>query len=152
VRLAFFQPDIPQNLGAGLRLARCFSAGVDVIEPCAFPLTDKRLKRAAMDYGGTDDVTRWPDFDAFAAAPGRIVLLTTSGAAPLWSFVFSPSDRVLLGSESAGVPCAVHDRADARLVIPIAADARSLNLVTAGAIALGEAARQGATGADFTNR
>jgi len=146
VRLAFFQPDIPQNLGAGLRLARCFSVAVDVIEPCAFALTDKRLKRAAMDYGGTQDIRRWPDFNAFAAQPGRIALLTTRGDASVWEFAFRPDDRLLLGSESAGVPGQVHEAAQARLVIPLAAGARALNVVTAAAIALGEAARQGAAG------
>ncbi len=146
MRLAFFQPDIPQNLGAGLRLARCFSAGVDVVEPCAFPLTDKGLRRAAMDYGGAADIVRHRSFEAFAAEPGRIILLTTAGDQRVWDFDFRRSDRILLGSESAGAPPDVHARAEARLVIPIASEARSLNVIAAAAIALGEAARQGAAG------
>ena len=150
MRLGFFQPDIPQNVGAGLRLGACFGVGVDIVGPAAFALTDKGVRRAAMDYGGGDDVRRVSSFDAWAEETvregGRILLMTTKAATPLWDHAFQPGDRILMGSESAGAPEAVHERAHARLVIPLAPGARSLNVVTAAAIALGEAARQGAAG------
>jgi len=146
MRLALFQPDIPQNLGATLRLVACFEVGLDVIEPCAFPLSDKSLRRAALDYGPLAELKRHDSWENFLAAPeraqGRLVLLTTRGAAPLTDFVFEPGDTLLFGQESAGAPEAVHARADARVFIPISPKARSLNLVTAAAIALGEALRQ----------
>ena len=158
MRLAFFQPDIPQNVGAAMRLCACFGVGFDIIEPCAFPLTDKGLRRAAMDYGGQCELVRHASWDAFLAAEnpaanaagdsggdksGRTLLFTTRAARPLWGFDFRPGDRLLFGRESAGVPDHVHDAAEERLIIPIRPETRSLNLVTAAAIALGEASRQG---------
>jgi len=146
MRLALFQPDIPQNLGAALRLGACFDVDVDVIEPCAFPLSDKSLRRAALDYGAgvrTRHHLSWPDF---LAAPerrqGRLVLFTTRAAKPFLDFGFEPGDTLLMGRESAGVPDEVYAAAEARLFIPISASARSLNVVTAAAVALGEALRQ----------
>lgn len=150
MRLGFFQPDIPQNVGAGLRLGACFGVGVDVVGPAAFALTDKGLRRAALDYGGAEDIRRLSGFDVWAEEAARegarILLMTTKAATPLWEHAFRPGDRILMGSESAGAPEAVHARADARLVIPLAPGARSLNVVAAAAIALGEARRQGALG------
>ncbi len=150
MRLGFFQPDIPQNVGAGLRLGACFGVGMDIVGPAAFALTDKGLRRAAMDYGGAEDIRRVAGFDAWAEEAARegakIVLMTTKAATPLWDHAFAPSDRLLMGSESAGVPDNVHERADVRLVIPLAPGARSLNVVAAAASALGEAKRQGALG------
>lgn len=150
LRLAFFQPDIPSNLGAALRLSVCLGVPMDVIEPCAFPLTDKALKRAAMDYGDLADLTRWSGWSAFESAQGagarRIVLMTTKGATAVQDFAFQPGDTILMGRESAGVPDDVHARADARIVIPMQAGARSLNVVNAASIACFEALRQlGAT-------
>jgi tRNA (cytidine/uridine-2'-O-)-methyltransferase len=146
MRLALFQPDIPQNLGAALRLGACLDVGVEVVEPCAFPLSDKSLKRAALDYGGLCETIRRPSWSAFAAAParseGRLVLFTTRAAEPFHQFEFASGDTLLFGQESAGAPDHVHDAAQARLFIPIAAGARSLNVITAAAIALGEALRQ----------
>jgi tRNA (cytidine/uridine-2'-O-)-methyltransferase len=146
MRLALFQPDIPQNLGAALRLGACLSVAVDVIEPCAFPLSDKSLKRAALDYGGKVATAHHRTWTEFLAAPershGRLILFTTRSAAPFTGFSFAAGDTLLFGQESAGVPDHVHDAAQARLVIPIAAGARSLNQITAAAIAMGEALRQ----------
>jgi tRNA (cytidine/uridine-2'-O-)-methyltransferase len=146
MRLALFQPDIPQNLGAAIRLGACLGAPVDVIEPCGFPLSDRALKRAALDYAQIADVTRHPSWSLFrtesARKNSRLVLLTTKGATPLADFRFQADDILLLGRESAGVPEEVHAAADARLVIPLVKGARSLNVVTAAAIALGEALRQ----------
>ena len=146
MRLALFQPDIPQNLGAALRLSACLAVALDVIEPCAFPLSDKSLKRAALDYGAAAQFDLHPSWDAFLAHParreGRLILFTTRSAEPYHRFAFQPGDTLLMGRESAGVPDEVHAAAQARLVIPLAAGLRSLNVVTAAAMALGEALRQ----------
>ncbi|HWE44652.1 MAG TPA: TrmH family RNA methyltransferase [Caulobacteraceae bacterium] len=144
MRLALFQPDIPQNLGGSIRLAACLGVPLDVIEPCGFPLSDRSLKRAALDYGEKAQVRRHDSWSRFleTRVPGRLVLLTTRGATRLDAFQFEASDTLLLGRESAGVPEAVHQHADARVVIPITAETRSLNVVTAAALALGEALRQ----------
>lgn len=145
MRLALFQPDIPQNLDAAIRLAACLGVPLDVIEPCGFPLGDAAIRRAAMDYKHLAQVRRhaaWDRFRGDAAQLGRIVLFTTRGATPLHDFAFAPSDVLLFGRESAGVPEHVHAAADARVLIPMAPGARSLNLVTAATLALGEALRQ----------
>jgi tRNA (cytidine/uridine-2'-O-)-methyltransferase len=145
MRLALFQPDIPQNLGAAIRLAACLGVPLDVIEPCGFPLSDTAIRRAAMDYAGLAQVKRhagWADFHADSVASGRLVLFTTRAATPLHDFAFTAGDVLLFGRESAGVPDDVHDAADARVVIPLAPGARSLNVVTAATLALGEALRQ----------
>jgi tRNA (cytidine/uridine-2'-O-)-methyltransferase len=146
MRLALFQPDIPQNLGAAIRLCACLGVPLDVIEPCSFPLDDRTLKRAALDYQPLATLQRHDGWSAFLAEPtraeGRLVLLTTAGASPLHDFAFTPGDTLLMGRESAGVPPEVHTRAQARLFIPISPGARSLNVVAAAAIALAEALRQ----------
>ena len=146
MRLALFQPDIPQNVGAAVRLAACLGVILEIIEPCGFPLSDRALKRAALDYGDKARVERRPGWADFLAAPerkqGRLVLFTTQGACPFTDFAFQAGDTLLFGRESAGVPDEVHTAADARLIIPIMPAARSLNLVAAASIALGEALRQ----------
>jgi tRNA (cytidine/uridine-2'-O-)-methyltransferase len=143
MRLALFQPDIPQNLGAALRLGACLGVPVDVIEPCGFPLSDRAVRRAAMDYAGLGEVVRhasWADF--LNLHRGRIVLFTTKAAAPFHAFDYRADDILLFGRESAGVPDEVHAAADARLFIPLVEGARSLNVVTAAAMALGEGLRR----------
>lgn len=145
MRLALFQPDIPQNLGAAIRLGACLGVPIDVIEPCGFPLSDAAIRRAAMDYAALAEVRRhssWRDFQANSAASGRLILFTTRAATPLHDFAFAPNDVLLFGRESAGAPDEVHDAADAKLLIPLAPGARSLNVVTAATLALGEALRQ----------
>jgi tRNA (cytidine/uridine-2'-O-)-methyltransferase len=144
LRLALYEPDIPQNTGGLLRLAACLGVAVDVIEPCGFLLDDRRLRRAALDYTTLTQLHRHPSWDAFLAELGtsRLVLLTTMGTTALHDFVFAKDDTLLLGRESAGVPDFVHRRADARVVIPLRPPARSLNVAVAGAIALAEALRQ----------
>ena len=145
MRLALFEPDIPQNTGALLRLAACLGVAVDVIEPCGFLFDDRRLKRAGLDYLALARLRRHLTWTAFldALSPAsRLVLLTTSGSTILHEFTFAAADTILLGRESAGVPEWVHRRADARVVIPLAPPARSLNVALAGAIALAEALRQ----------
>jgi tRNA (cytidine/uridine-2'-O-)-methyltransferase len=140
MRLALFQPDIPQNLGAALRLGACLGVAVEVIEPCAFALSDKSLKRAALDYGGQCETERHASWADFLAAParreGRLVLFTTKAAHPFQTFAFETGDTLLFGQESAGAPEHVHAAARARLFIPIAPQTRSLNVVTAAAMAL----------------
>ena len=146
MRLALFQPDIPQNLGAALRLGACLDTPVDVIEPCGFPLEDRAIRRAAMDYGLLAQLTRHSGWSDFLAAPprqeGRLLLFTTRGAQPFHTFAFQAGDTLLFGRESAGVPDEVHAAADARLVIPLPPGARSLNLVVSAGIGLSEALRQ----------
>jgi tRNA (cytidine/uridine-2'-O-)-methyltransferase len=145
-RLALYQPDIPQNAGALLRLAACFSFGVDVIEPCGFLWDEKRMRRAGMDYVDLVSVTRhvsWSAFRQSAASQGRrVVLLSTKASERLDRFVFSPADIIMVGRESAGVPDEVADAADVRIRIPLDARARSLNVALAASIAMAEALRQ----------
>ena len=146
MRLSLFQPDIPQNLGASIRLAACLGVFLDVIEPCAFPLDDRTMKRAALDYGGKGEIRLHPSWTAFMADParneGRLVLFTTKAASSYLEFAFSPGDTLLFGRESAGAPEEVHAAAHARLLIPLQPGLRSLNVVNAAAMALGEALRQ----------
>lgn len=146
MRFALYQPDIPQNVGAAIRLAACFGAPLDIIEPCGFPLTDRAMKRAALDYGDHAVVIRHASFAAFAADParrdGRLVLIETDATRSLYDFAFAAGDTLIFGRESAGSPPELYERADAALRIPMAAGARSLNLVTAAAVALSEAVRQ----------
>ncbi len=147
IRIALFQPDIPQNTGTIIRTAACLGAGVDLIEPLGFVLSDRRLKRAGMDYVEMAHVVRHTSWQAFTQArerecAGRLVLLTTGACEPYTSFNFAMTDTILLGSESSGVPDEVHNQADVRLTIPMSGDARSLNVAIAGAMVLGEALRQ----------
>jgi tRNA (cytidine/uridine-2'-O-)-methyltransferase len=145
LRLALFEPDIPQNTGALLRLAACFGVAVDLIEPCGFLLDDRRLRRTALDYAAICPIVRHASWQAFLAnrdPRSRVLLMTTCGTMVLHRFTFEGNDTILLGRESAGVPPAVHAAAAARIVIPLRAPARSLNVALAGAVALAEALRQ----------
>jgi tRNA (cytidine/uridine-2'-O-)-methyltransferase len=145
VRLALFEPDIPQNTGALLRLAACFGVAVDLIEPCGFLLDDRRLKRAVLDYTAHLVICRhvsWPAFLGRRASQSRLILMTTTGTTPLHGFRFAADDTILLGRESGGVPEEVHRAAACRVVIPLRPGARSLNVALAGAIALAEGLRQ----------
>ena len=138
MRLALFQPDIPQNVGACIRLSACLGVPLHVIEPTGFRFDDRAMKRAALDYGPLSHMTRHADWDAFQRdrGPGRLVLFTTRGAEPLPDFAFQPDDVLLFGKESAGAPDYVHAAADARVVIPIQPGARSLNLAVSAGIAV----------------
>lgn len=143
MRLALYQPDIPQNVGAAIRAAACFGAGMDVIEPCGFPLDSREVRRVAMDYGAEAPRAHagWAAF-LETVGPARLVLLTTKAGQSIWDFRFRTNDIILMGRESAGAPEEVHERADARLRIPLAAGARSLNVAVAAAVTLAEARRQ----------
>jgi tRNA (cytidine/uridine-2'-O-)-methyltransferase len=148
MRLALYEPDIPQNTGAILRLAACLGLGVDVIEPTGFTMTDRKLRRAGLDYIASATMQTHRSWRAFndarlgASAPPRLVLLTTAGEMSHIDFRFRAGDILMAGRESEGVPDAVAAACDARVRIPIRAGLRSLNVATALAIVLGEALRQ----------
>jgi len=144
MRLALYEPDIPQNLGAFIRLAACLATPLDIIEPCGFPVDDKRIRRPAMDYYELAQLRRHASWATFQRdrAPGRLVLLTTAGAVLLPEATFRPDDTLLLGRESAGTPPEVHGVADLRVRVPLQAGARSLNVALAAAMVLSEALRQ----------
>ena len=143
MRLALYQPDQAGNVGTILRLGACLGVPIDIVEPCGFPWSDRALKRAGMDYAGIAAVARhasWEDFER--ATRGRLVLLTTSGDVRLDEATFDSGDVLLLGSESRGVPAAVHASAALRVRIPQVPKTRSLNIAVAAGIALAEALRQ----------
>ena len=147
MRLALYQPDIPQNTGAMLRLAACLGVAVDIIEPCGFLMDDRRLRRVGLDYLERVAITRHASWQSFtemraAAEDGRLLLLTTGGDIPYSRFAYASGDTLLVGRESAGVPPEIHRAAAARLVIPMAPELRSLNVALAAAMVLGEALRQ----------
>ena len=143
MRIALYQPDQAGNVGTILRLAACLGTPVDLIEPCRFPFSDRALKRAGMDYAAIANVTRHGDWEAFlAAAEGRLVLFTSKSGTRIDHARFEPGDVLLFGSESAGAPKAVHERADLQIRIPQVDGTRSLNIAVAAGIALGEALRQ----------
>ena len=146
IRLALYQPDIPQNTGTILRLAACLGLAVDVIGPTGFDMTDRSLRRAGLDYLEHVAITRHADWDSFATHPEtrgrRLVLLTAHADLPFTGHAFSPRDTLLLGRESAGVPEAVHAVAAARIRVPMRPGLRSLNIAVAAALVVGEALRQ----------
>ncbi|WP_027058494.1 tRNA (cytidine(34)-2'-O)-methyltransferase [Mesorhizobium loti] len=146
LRIALYQPDIAGNTGTILRLAACLGLGVDIIEPAGFPLSDKALKRAGMDYLEMAALTRhldWNTFEDWRKEDGRrLVLLSTRATTPYTSFSFADGDILLFGRESAGVPDPVHQAADARLTIPMQGTARSINVALSVAMVAGEAIRQ----------
>ena len=143
MRLALYEPDIPQNAGAILRLGACFGVTVDIIEPCGFVLDDRRLKRAAMDYLAQVEIVRHASWTAFRQSrPGRLVLLSTKARLPYHRFAFARDDVLLLGRETVGVPPEVADAMDASVLIPMRPGLRSLNVALAASLVLGEALRQ----------
>lgn len=148
IQLALYQPDIAQNTGTILRLCACLEMHAHIIEPAGFPVSDRALRRAGMDYLDHVNLTRhvsWTSFEHWRqtqSPPPRLLLLTTAGETSYMDFAYRPADIVLLGRESAGVPAEVHDVADARLLIPMRAGMRSLNVAVAAAMATGEALRQ----------
>ncbi len=144
MRIALFQPDIPQNTGTIIRTAKCLDVGVDIIEPCGFVFDDKKLKRSGMDYLDTADVKRFNSWQDFLEnkEKGRLILLTTKAEAAYYDFKFLKNDTLLLGRESAGAPDFVHEKADARIIIPMEKSSRSLNIAISCSMVLGEALRQ----------
>lgn len=144
MRLILFEPDIPQNAGSLLRLGACLGVPVEIVEPCGFVFSDTQLRRAGMDYLERADYVRHASWEAFLAQPasGRLILLSAKASVAYTDFAFAKGDRIVLGRESAGAPAHVHDRADARLRIPLKPGLRSINVAQAAAMVLGEALRQ----------
>ncbi len=146
IHLVLYQPDIPQNLGAMLRLSACMQAMVHVVEPCGFPMDDQKLRRAGMDYMHKAKYLRHRDWNAFLAHrethPGRLLLLETDGAARYTDFQFQRSDYIMLGRESAGTPAELYPLMDATLTIPMAQGVRSLNVAMSAGMLVAEACRQ----------
>lgn len=146
MQIALFQPDIAQNTGTILRLCACLGMTAHIIEPAGFPVSDRLFRRAGMDYLDHVRLTRhdsWAKFEDWRAAQGyRLLLFTTKAATDYRDFHYQTSDILLFGRESAGVTDAVVEAADARLVIPIEAGLRSLNVAMSAAMAAGEALRQ----------
>ncbi len=149
MRLALYQPDIPQNTGTLLRLGACLNLPIDIIEPCGFLFNEKSMRRAGMDYLEFSDYRRhnsWFDFLEYrkqhSEEYGRLILLTTHGSTSFLDFEFRPNDIILMGRESAGVPDSVHNFVDARLLIPMNPQARSINMAVSAAMALTEGLRQ----------
>ncbi|WP_372730463.1 tRNA (cytidine(34)-2'-O)-methyltransferase [Novosphingobium sp.] len=144
MRIALFEPEIPGNVGAVLRLCACFGAAVELIEPLGFDWDDRRVRRAAMDYIDHVSFTRHAGFNAFRQTIGssRLVLFTTKSSQSSYDFEYGADDVLLFGKESAGVPAAVAEACQARVCIPMRPEVRSMNLATATALALGEALRQ----------
>lgn len=144
--LALYEPDIPQNTGTMLRTCACLGIDAAIIEPAAFPVSDRAFRRAGMDYLDQVAINRFASYDHFEgwrrSAGRRSILLTTQAADDPWCFSFRPDDILMVGRESAGVPAAVHAAADARLRIPMRPAMRSLNVAVAAAIVLGEMRRQ----------
>lgn len=146
LHLVLYQPDIPQNLGAVLRLSACLGAHVHVVEPCGFPLNDAKMRRVGMDYMGHVQLTRHLNWQAFLdfrqLHPGRLLLLETDGNAAYSDMAYLPSDYVMLGRESVGTPRELYAQMDATLTIPMVAGMRSLNVAMSAGLILGEACRQ----------
>ncbi|WP_417450745.1 tRNA (cytidine(34)-2'-O)-methyltransferase [Kordiimonas sp.] len=146
MEIALFEPDQPQNTGTMLRLAACMGTPAHVIEPCGFPFSHKAFRRSAMDYANLVELLHHMDWASFCRAREkagkRLILLTTKADTAYTDFEFSPDDILIVGSESSGAPAQVHDAADARVTIPMAVGARSINVAVSMAMVLGEAIRQ----------
>ncbi|MFM7027917.1 MAG: tRNA (cytidine(34)-2'-O)-methyltransferase [Chakrabartia sp.] len=143
MRIALYQPEIAGNVGAILRLAACLGVPVDIIDPCGFAFSDKKLKRSGMDYAERVEISRHADWPTFRGArAGRLVLMSSKATDLIGSFAFQPDDTLLMGQESAGVPDDVREACDAAIRIPMAPGLRSFNISVATGIALFEALRQ----------
>jgi tRNA (cytidine/uridine-2'-O-)-methyltransferase len=146
MRIALYEPDIPQNTGTILRLCACLGIEAHIIEPSGFPATDRAFRRAGMDYIDSVSITRHDSFAAFEEWRRRkrlqLVLLTTAAERSYLDHAFDADQVLLFGRESAGVPAAIHERADVRLRIPMQSGMRSLNIAVAAAMVAGEVLRQ----------
>ena len=142
--IALYQPDIPQNTAAIIRLCSCFNTTLEIIEPCGFHLDDKILKKVAMDYLDKSKIIIYKSYENFLVKKknSRVILMTTKSKKKYYNFKFKSQDTLLFGRESVGVPKVVHDNSYARLKIPLKKNARSLNISIAAAITLSEALKQ----------
>ncbi|MCV6599086.1 MAG: tRNA (cytidine(34)-2'-O)-methyltransferase [Alphaproteobacteria bacterium] len=144
MKLALYQPDIPQNTGTLMRLCACLGVELDIIEPCSFSLEDKRFKRSLMDYGGLLKVNRYKSWEEFLEknSESRLILLTTKSSENYLDLEYNNNDILILGRESAGVPETVHNVVDKRVRIDMVKEARSINVAISAAIVLSEGLRQ----------
>ena len=143
MNLAIFEPDIPQNTGAMIRICSCFDVDIDIIHPASFVLSEKSLNRVAMDYIKNVNISEFDDWtDYMAKRNGRKILLSTKGSKSHYDYNFNQSDNLIVGRESAGVPEYVHQEVDEVIKISMKAGARSLNVATSSAIVISEAIRQ----------
>lgn len=154
MRIALYEPDIPQNVGATIRLCACLGIGLDIIEPCGFLWTDKKMGRVAMDYKNAIMPEKHLNWAAFreARAGRRVVLMTTKASMPYPDFEFRDDDILLAGRESSGAPENIHAEVEARVLIPMSGGLRSLNIVNATAMITGEALRQTRWSAEYERR
>ena len=144
IKIALFEPDIPQNTAAIIRTCACLGVKLEIIGPCGFLLTDKRFKRVVMDYLNQEDIKFYQSIDDFFKEKDsqRIILMTTKASINYHSFKFKKGDTILFGRESAGVPEKVHRLIKDRLKIPMNDKVRSLNIASSVAIVLAESLRQ----------
>ena len=142
--IALYQPDIPQNTAAIIRLCSCFDTTLEIIEPCGFHLDDKRLKRVAMDYMNKSKIVTYISYKDFLIKKknSRVILMTTKAKKNYYNFKFKIKDTILFGRESLGVPKIVHEQSFQKLKIPLKNNARSLNVNMTVAIVLSEALKQ----------
>lgn len=144
LRIALYQPDIPQNVGAAIRLCACLGVALDIIEPCGFPWDDKKIRQSGMDYIGHADITRHNSWNGFLESHKnrRLVLMTTKASKNYIEFDFTENDILIAGRESAGVPLDLHQSIENRIKIEMSGGVRSLNIINATAMITGEAIRQ----------
>ncbi|MEM6811473.1 MAG: tRNA (cytidine(34)-2'-O)-methyltransferase [Pseudomonadota bacterium] len=144
IEIVLYQPDIPQNLGAAIRLCACLNVKLHIVEPCGFPYSEKKIRQSAMDYYDLIDITRHKSWESFCKGTEnqRHVLMTTKTDLAYPDFKFKSGDILIAGRESAGVPEFVHETVDHRVTIPMSGKARSLNIINATAMITGEALRQ----------
>lgn len=144
IHLALYQPDIPQNVGAAIRLCACLGKQLDIIEPCGFPWDDRKIRQSGMDYVEQANLTRHDSWESFIKAypDKRLILMTTKSSLPYTDFKFEENDILIAGRESAGVPEEIHQFIKNRITIPMNGQARSLNVINATAMIMGEAIRQ----------
>ena len=147
LKLALYQPDIPQNTGAAIRLCACLGIGLDIIEPCGFLWDKRKIRNSALDYFDKAEIKRHISWSHFIKnrrdeEKRRIILMTTKAATSYTEFEFIANDIILAGRESSGVPASVHEECDARITIPIQQGMRSMNVINASAMIMGEALRQ----------
>ena len=146
MRIALFEPDIPQNTGNIFRLGACLGIEVDIIEPTGYVFDDKRFKRSSMDYIDHIKYKRHLDWNIFYEWSKknnfRLILLTTKSKKKYTEYQFQHNDILLFGRESAGVPQIIHDIVDEQLTIPMKKNLRSINVSSSVALIAGEACRQ----------
>jgi tRNA (cytidine/uridine-2'-O-)-methyltransferase len=146
MRIALYEPDIPQNTGTILRLCACLGVEAHIIEPAGFPTSDRAFRRAGMDYLDRVEIVRhasWAEFERWRMeARSRLILFTTGASLCYLDHAYGADDILLLGRESSGVPSPVHEAADARVFVPMRKGLRSLNVAMVAAMAVGEALRQ----------